>query len=158
MSDARWIEIEADAKAANDHFCRAVALFELGGFDADDIRGYQARMAFMHAMQAGHTSLERCLIRILEMLDEERPAGESWHADLISRVSAPRSDVRPAILSGAVSTAADETRRFRAVATRGYDTFEPSRSMMAVDAARLLAAELLPTLLKFRRDIDGGRR
>ena len=154
MSDARWIEIEADARVAAEHFGAAAVLFDLGGFDAGGLDGYRARMAFLHAMQSGHASLERCLVRVLEMLDEERPQGESWHADLIRRVSAARPGLRPAILPGAVALAADETRRFRAVASRGYDSFDPARSSLAVDAARIVAAELLPSLSRFRNAID----
>ena len=44
------------------------------------------RMAFMHAMYAGHTSMERALLRILEIQGEEAPSGRQWHADLIARV------------------------------------------------------------------------
>jgi hypothetical protein len=129
-------------------------MFDLGGFDARGLDGYRARMAFLHAMQSGHTSLERCLVRILEMLGEERPIGESWHADLIRRASTERSGQRPAILAPVIAAAADETRRFRAVASRAYDNFDPTRSRPAVVAARTVAAELLPTLSRFRDAID----
>jgi hypothetical protein len=154
MSDARWIEIERDAAAAAGHFARAAALNDLGGFEAPGLDGYRAQMAFLHAMQSGHTSLENCLLRILEMLGEEAPTGSNWHADLIQRVSAARPDARPAVLTGAVATAADETRRFRAVATRGYDNFDPGRSAPAVAAARVLAQELPGALTLFRNSLD----
>ena len=154
MSDARWIEIERDAAATAEHFRRAAALNDLGGFDAADLEGYRAQMAFLHAMQSGHTSLENCLLHILEMLREEAPTGSNRHADLIHRVSAARPDLRPAILTGAVATAADETRRFRAVATRGYDNFDPGRSAPAVAAARLLAKELMVAVTEFRNSLD----
>ncbi len=154
MSDARWMEIERDAAAAAGHFARAAALNELGGFDAAGLEGYRAQMAFLHAMQSGHTSLENCLLRILEMLGEEAPTGSNWHADLINRVSTARASKRPAILTGEVATAADETRRFRAVATRGYDNFDPRRSAPAVAAARLLAKDLAATVTEFRNSLD----
>jgi hypothetical protein len=154
MSDARWIEIERDAAAAAEHFGRAAALNDLGGFDAPGLEGYRAQMAFLHAMQSGHTSLENCLLRVLEMLGEEAPTGSNWHADLIHRASSARPQARPAVLTGAVATAADETRRFRAVATRGYDSFDPGRSAPAVAAARLLAKELAGALTLFRNSLD----
>ena len=68
MSDARWIEVESDLDGAARHFERAAALFEAGGFDQPGLEGYRAAMAFMHAMQAAHTSLGNGLLRILEML------------------------------------------------------------------------------------------
>jgi hypothetical protein len=154
MSDARWIEIERDAAAAAQHFARAAALNNLGGFDAAGLEGYRAQMAFLHAMQSGHTSLESCLLRILEILGEEAPTGPNWHADLIQRVSSARPGARPAILTGAMATAADETRRFRAVATRAYDSFDPGRAGPAVTAAQLLAKELTAAVTQFRDSLD----
>jgi hypothetical protein len=154
MSDARWLEIARDAAAAAEHFGRAAALNDLGGFDAAGLEGYRARMAFLHAMQSGHTSLENCLLRILEMLGEEAPGGANWHADLIHRVSAARPDARPAILTGSIAAAADETRRFRTIAARGYDSFDPTRSGLAVTSARLLAKELTAAVTNFRNSLD----
>jgi hypothetical protein len=154
MSDARLMEVERDAAAAAAHFGRATELSDLGGIDAAGLEGYRARMAFLHAMQSGHTSLENCLLRILEMLGEEAPAGSNWPADPIRRVSTARPDARPAVLAGAVAAAADETRRFRAVATRGYDSFDPTRAGFAVAAARVLAKELRAALTKFRSSLD----
>jgi hypothetical protein len=53
-------------------------------------------MALMHALQSAHTSLESGLLRVLEMLGEERPVGEDWHAALIRRIAAIfRGGVRP---------------------------------------------------------------
>lgn len=85
MSDARWTEIDDDVAAAAEHFGRAVELFAVGGFKRDGLDGYTARMAFMHAMQSGHTSLESALVRILGLLNEEAPSGREWHADLVRR-------------------------------------------------------------------------
>ncbi len=154
MSDARWIEVEDDLTGAAEHFERAVALYEAGGFDAPGLDGYRAEMAFMHAMQAAHTSLENGLLRILEMLGEERPVGGTWHADLIRRVARELPGSRPAILPPGLATAADETRRFRNVAVRGYDSFDPGEARKAVDAARMLAGELGEALLGFRAAMD----
>ena len=154
MSDARWFEIDSDIQSAVLHFRQAVALFEAGGFNVPDLSGYRARMAFLHAMQSGHTSLEGALIRILEMLGEERPGGERWHADLIARASNPRPPVRPAILRADVAKAADETRRFRSVATRAYDSFEPDQSGRAIGAARTLSQILPDSIVAFRMALD----
>jgi hypothetical protein len=59
VSDARWIEIEADFSAAQRHFAQAVALFDLGGFAETALAGYRARMAFQHAMQSAHIARKR---------------------------------------------------------------------------------------------------
>ena len=153
MSDARWQDVNADVAATVRHFSLAVQLYEAGGFDAPGLDGYRAGMAFLHAMQSGHTSLEAALVRILELLGEEPPSGRSWHADLIRRASRP-SQARGAILDPALSAAADETRQFRNVATRSYDSFVPARAVFAVEAARRISAELKGAVAAFRRNID----
>jgi hypothetical protein len=153
VSDGRWFDIDADVRAAVDHFRRSVELHSEGGFDVTGLDGYRAQMALMHSLQSGHTSLEGALIRILEMLDEERPTGDNWHADLIRRAAAPMPD-RPAILSEPIALAADETRRFRHIATHNYDNFRVESASPTIDAARRLVAGLAADILTFRRVID----
>lgn len=153
VKDDRWIEIEDDFNAAAQHFARAVELFRRGGFEAAGIEGYAAGMAFMHAMQAGHTSLENGLKRILSLLNEELPAGESWHADLIKRVSRD-TQKRPAILSKATSDFADETRRFRNIAVRSYDSFLPQYADASVAAAENLSWSIGSELRAFQDAVD----
>lgn len=154
MNDARWSEVAADFAAAAEHFRSAVALYELGGFDAPGLDGYRARMAFMHAMQAAHTALEAGLVRILETIGEERPIGERWHADLIRRVARDRPGARPAILDPELAAAADESRQFRNRAIRAYDSFKPRLAEPAVEAARLLADGLSTALRQFIATLD----
>lgn len=161
MSDARWIEVDDDVESACAHFNNAAMLFDQGGFDADDLSGYKARMALLHAMQSGHTSLEAALKRILVILGEESPAGDYSHAELIKR--AARSidtpdHARPAILSGDLARAADESRRFRHRATHDYDNFVPTLAVPSIDAARFLASGLKTSIKSFRDLIDPPRR
>jgi hypothetical protein len=139
MSDARWFEVEADVDAAICHFRQAVELYRKGGFDAPGLDGYQAEMALMHALQSAHTSLEGAFLRILEMLGEERPVGENWHADLIARVAAALPGRRPAIISRQIAQAATETRRFRHCATHNYDSFRVQDVSRTIEAAATLA-------------------
>lgn len=153
MADARWIEIERDAASAMDHFQKAAALHDENRYDAPDLDGYRQRMALMHAMQSGHTSLESALLRILKVLGEEPPEGENWHRDLLRRAALPLPD-RPAILSMETSRLADETRRFRHVAARTYDDFRPDVAAAAIEAARALAARIGPEVALFRAAID----
>ena len=153
VRDDRWLEVEDDFVNAAGHFKNAVALFRRGGFDGPGIEGYAAGMAFVHAMQAGHTSLENGLKRILTILNEDHPAGESWHSDLIRRASRDTAK-RPAILDAETSSFADETRRFRNIAARSYDSFKPQNADAAVAAAEGLSQRILPELLKFQDLID----
>jgi len=154
VSDGRWFEVDSDIEAALRHFRQAVALYQEGGFDAPGLAGYRATMAIMHALQSAHTSLESALVRILEMLGEERPVGENWHADLIKRVAAVLPGTRPAILPARLAKAADETRRFRHRATHNYDDFEVEEAMPTIEAAMIIANETEAAILRFKNIID----
>jgi hypothetical protein len=153
MDDDHWLEIEDDFNAASQHFAMAVQLFRRGGFSVEGIDGYAARMALMHSMQAGHTSLENGLKRILVILGEDMPIGERWQSDLIKRVSR-NTQKHPAILSKGTSDFADETRRFRNVAVRNYDSFMPQHADASVSAAENWSSRLLPELMAFKAIID----
>ena len=153
MSDARWLEIDAAVTSAVHHFSGAGTIYDRLRQPSDDDDAYMAEMAFMHAMQAGHTSLESALLRILDLFEEEPPTGAQWHADLIRRALRPVGD-RPAIVTGTVGDAADETRQFRDVAARAYDNFKPERAREAVASARLLASDLAQSISTFRQTVD----
>lgn len=153
MTPSRWIEVEEDIASAVRHFGQAVRLHEEGGFDRDDLDGYRAAMALMHAMQSGHTSLESALVRLLGLLREALPVGGEWHADLLRRVGRALQD-RPALLTPSLLDAADHTRRFRHVAMRGYDTFEPARAADALAAAAILSRQLPEALDRWKSDLD----
>jgi hypothetical protein len=154
VSDARWFEVDADIDAAVRHFRKSVELFRKGGFDAPGLDGYQAEMALMHALQSAYTSLEGGMLRILEMLGEERPVGENWHTALIKRIAAARPGQRPAILGERLAGAADEARRFRHRATHNYDSFRVQEATRSIGAAEILANELQAEILVFRNIID----
>ncbi len=154
MTDARWFEVDADIEAAIRHFHAAVSLHQKGGFDAPGLDGYQAEMALMHALQSAHTSLEGGLLRILSMLGEERPVGETWHADLIRRVAAALPGRRPAIISAPLAQAATETRRFRHRAAHNYDSFRVHEVGRTIEAASRLAEGLRAEIDAFRSIID----
>jgi len=153
MSDARWFEVQADVEATIRHFQQAIELYRKGGFDAPGLDGYQAEMTLMHSLQSAHTSLEGGL-RILEMLGEERPVGESWHADLISRVAAALPGRRPAIISSRIAEAATETRRFRRRATHNHDSFRIQEVSRTIEATAILTSGLQIDILAFRNIID----
>jgi hypothetical protein len=154
VSDARWFEADLDVRAAVDHFEKSIRLHEKGRFDDPGLEGYQAEMALMHALQSAHTSLESGLLRILEILGEERPTGENWHADLIRRVATPFPGKRPRILGSALAKAANETRRFRHRAMHNYDSFDVRESSRTIEAAKVLAIGLAAEILAFKTAID----
>jgi uncharacterized protein YutE (UPF0331/DUF86 family) len=154
VSDARWFEVDADIGAATRHFALSVDLYRKGGFETSGLELYQAEMALMHAIQSAHTSLEGGLLRILEMLGEERPVGGNWHGDLIKRVASALPGKRPAILDARLAAAADETRRFRHRAVHNYDTFRVREARRTIKAAELLAKELPAAILAFKQTID----
>jgi hypothetical protein len=153
MSDARWFDVEADTAAAANHFARAVQIYRDAGLRDDTMDGYTRRMAFMHAMHAGHTSVEKVLLRILEIQGEEVPSGRQWHADLIHRAARATND-RPAILPPDLELATDRTRKFRHFAAHAYDTFDPDDADPAVRAAEKVAAEFGAAIAAFRQAID----
>ncbi len=154
MSDDRWIEIEKDVAAAVRHFRLGIEKYENDVLAGSDPAAYYAQMAFMHAMQSGHTLLESAIVRILKLLRERRPDGEHWHSDLLDRAALSREN-RPPILTPELARAAQRTRAFRHVAMRAYDTFDPELAAPAVRAARLVAAELAGSIAAFRAAVDG---
>ncbi len=157
MSNARWLDVEADLAAAILHFGNAVGLFERGGFDIPDaLERYARGYALMHAMQAGHTSAEAAMRRVLDILREERPTGEDWHKALIARLSRPLTGkyARPALLSREMATDLYETLGFRHRAMHSYGDFDPSKAKAAIEAAARLKSSLPAAVASFRDIVD----
>ena len=154
MSDARWLDVEDDVAAAEGHFRNAVALYAGGGFDEIGLAGYRDSMALMHALQSAHMSAETALRRILLILGEKPPSGEDRHQKLIGRLARPIDGQRPALLSPAVATDLDETRRMRDRATRSYGSFDPFKAGPSIEAAARLAASCANDVRRFRQAVD----
>jgi hypothetical protein len=153
MSDARWFEVDTAVEAAVRHFTWAQSFYvRIEGTNAIEDR-HLVEMAFMHAMQSGHTSLENTLLRVLDLCGEAAPTGATWHADLIRR-AARALDGRPAILADVVAEAADVTRRFRNVAVHAYDSFDYTKAGEAVRGAGMIASLLPSEIARFRQAID----
>jgi hypothetical protein len=93
VNDDRWIEIEDDFASSARHFYNAVELFKRGGFDAPGIAGYSAGMAFMHAMQTGHTSLRSYDSFLPQYADPAVIAAESLSHRILSELKAFQSIV-----------------------------------------------------------------
>ncbi len=153
MSDTRWFEIEADTDIATRHFSGAAAIIASRTRDQDAKTTNVARMAFLQAMHSAHTSMERSLIRVIDLLGEERPSGARWQDELI-RVAATPLASRPAILEPDLAAAALETRKFRDRAIHADEGSNHDPGDPAVRAAALLAGGLRGAIAAFRHAID----
>ena len=156
MSDARWSDVDADVAAAVKHFANAQVLFASGRFEDPGIEEYRDGMALMHALQAGHTSAEVAMQRVLRILGEQAPTGDDWHRTLIERLAKGNgaTRVRPALLSPGVARDLNETRRFCHLAMRSYEDFEAPRAEPVLRAAGRLAGSLGADFKRFQAIVD----
>ena len=151
--DARWIEIQSAVDSAVRHFGSAKTIYDTLRDGKADLDLYVIEMGFLHAMQSGHASVENALMHILNVFNEAPPSGPNWHADLIARIGRAVGS-RPAVLSGDLLKAANETRQFRHVAVKAYDSFDWARAGGAVDQAGVIAAKLPEAIARLRMAID----
>ena len=75
MSDARWFEIDSAVAAAVRHFGGAVSIYGRLAAERDAYDRYMVEMAFMHAMQAGHTFLEMGVVAYPRIMPRSRAGG-----------------------------------------------------------------------------------
>lgn len=149
-----WDDILADVTSSKTHFRHAVEMFDAGLATGDARARYAAAMAFQHAMQAGYTSFESAMRRLLTLLDEPLPIGPDAHAALLRRLGRPAQGSRPAVFDAATLAQLSELRRFRHVAMHAYDDFTPGRAAGPVEAARAYVVAIDSTLDWFRTAID----
>ena len=153
MTDARWSDVFSDIAKAKKHFGRAVDRFPaLPEGEAD--AAYDAEMAIMHMMLAGHTAAETALRRVLSILGEALPTGPDSHARLIDRCASAIPGERPALISPELKQALKETRQFRHVAMHTYDHLDRDKARFAIEAARIVVSRLEPEAAAFRDIID----
>lgn len=156
MSDPRWLDVDSDVAGALLHFGRAVDIHRAWTTGVGDRDFYILSMAFMHAMLAGHTSVEVALVWVLDLLDEEKPSGPDWHQMLITRMarSLEGEYARPALLTSTLAKALKENKDFRHRALHTYDDFDFDRARPAVEAAIVIAEEFPRVILAFKDKID----
>lgn len=153
-SSGSWVLIDIDLQDACEHFSKSIALFNKRGFENPGIDGYEAKMALMHSMQCGHTSLENGLLKILRLLDEPFVKEERWHHDLIVQCSTDTAD-RGTILEEDLAEHAQVTRGFRNLATRRYQKrFDSGLAQLAVQSGEILSQRLPACLDAFKLRID----
>lgn len=157
MSDARWVDVDADLTAMTLHFGNAVDLYARGGFDIEEqLDRYARGYALMHAMQAGYTSAEASMRRILDLLGEDRPTGEDWHKALIARLATPLTGAyeRPALLTRDVAADLYETLGFRHRAMHSYGDFNAAKASPSIAAAARLRESFPLAVARFRETVD----
>ena len=71
----------------------------------------------LHSFYAG---IERLLEVIADSIDASKPAGSSWHRELLQQMAADIPGVRPAVLSLETRTRLDRYRGFRHVVRNVY--------------------------------------
>ena len=154
MTDARWLDVERDIASGLYHIERAIALYESRELQGSEDNSYYNRMAFLHSMQSGYTSLENALVRVLTVLEEERPDGQDWHETLLRRLGNYFPGSRPAMLSPQLHSNLDELRRFRHVAAHTYDMFDAAQAKPAVESGKYVNENVLQEFREFRDTID----
>ncbi|WP_366144034.1 hypothetical protein [Devosia sp.] len=132
---------------------------EAGGFDGDELDRHRAEMALMHAMQSGHAAAEAALLRILRILDEERP----------ERGRLARQSCRPAVGASqrAVPAPGPVVRRDCRRSARDAKLsssrhaqlwrFRPRRIGPSLEAAKRLATSFPAAVSRFKAIIDPER-
>lgn len=146
-----WDDILSDLASAKRHFAEAVHLHRAPPTTTPD---YVTNMAFQHAMQAGYTSFEAAMKRLLHLLSEPLPAGPEWHAALVKRLARPVPGSRPALLIEPLLGQVEDLRRFRHVAMHAYDDFSPRKAAIPVEAADAFGAGMDAALAAFRAAVD----
>ena len=144
MSDERWSDIEADTAAAVGPFLARRPDLSGAGLH-DDIDGYTG--AWLHARDAcGHTRSKRPCCAYCRSRKRRRVAPMARRPDPARRPTLPGRPAWPAPSSS--------TRKFRHVAVRAYDTFDPDDAEPAVRAAEKVAAGFAAAIAAYRQAVD----
>jgi hypothetical protein len=92
---------------------------------------------------------------IARHVDQNTPAGETWHRDLLQGMSQDLLKVRPAVISPNVALALDEFRRFRHLVRNVYTThLSPDKMESLMTALPGLWLRLQEELLAFASFLD----
>jgi hypothetical protein len=103
----------------------------------------------------GHyTALETLLERVARLLDEEVPAGPSWHQELIAQMSIELRALRPAVIPAAIVPELHELRRFRHFFRNAYVLeLDPVKVMSHADRLLHVHPALASSLSALRRHL-----
>lgn len=82
----------------------------------------RARAAFLATtLHHAYGAAETALVRIARVIDEDVPAGSSWHRDLLARMAHPFGETRSAVLSGTAYRLLGRLLTFRHFFRHAYD-------------------------------------
>lgn len=73
-----------------------------------------------HWLEGFYTAVEDLFTRIARTVDQDMPAGEQWHRELLERMALDIPGVRPAVIGSTLAATLDEYRRFRHRARHVY--------------------------------------
>ena len=76
-----------------------------------------------------YSGLERVFELVVRQIDQELPSGAAWHHELLTNVSTPKGDIRPALISSENAQQLDAYRRFRHLVRNIYTTRLQSEKM-----------------------------
>ena len=115
-------------------------------------------MALVYVLQAGNTSAETVMLRVLRILGEEAPTGDDWLKKLIERLAKSNgaAHARRALFSPAIARDLNETRGFRDRAMRSYEDFKARRAEPALRAAERVVNSLAADFKSFRVRVNPG--
>ena len=71
----------------------------------------------LHGLYSG---LERIFELIAKRVDQNMPAGELWHRELLKQVSQDKGDIRPSVIGPESFSSLNELRRFRYLVRNVY--------------------------------------
>ena len=117
-----YLELDLLEHLADSH---ETLLVKVRRIEPDSIE-LSALSAFLHAF---YTGIENIFKRIALEIDKSLPAGERWHADLLSQMARPFAE-RPAVISGELCIQLGKYMEFRRVFRHAY-TFELKWAKMA---------------------------
>ncbi|RMF27046.1 MAG: hypothetical protein D6759_18430 [Chloroflexi bacterium] len=110
-------------------------------------RDFYVAAAALH-LHDFYNGLERLFEMIASEVDQTVPGGRAWHRDLLTQMTFPVTDVRPAVLDRETAHLLDEYLRFRHVVRRVYALhLDPER-------VGVLVARLRPTYERARKDLE----
>lgn len=97
-----------------------------------------------------YSGFERLFTQIAEVVEGDRPHGESWHQLLLRRMMTEVPMIRPAVISTEVGAKPDEYRGFRHVVRNVYAyKFDPDKLEKLVRSVPDLFVQLEAELLAF---------
>ncbi|TCZ52913.1 ribonuclease toxin HepT-like protein [Roseicella aquatilis] len=155
--DSRWVLLQADIADAVENLADGAALYREELPEPSTRASLRRReKAFQKFLQDGYSSVERALIRVLELFDGTPPQGRSWHSDLLRLAvawQAPAGASGPVRPPFAPALLADLRLllQFRHVAMHGYSEFDLSLARPAAEAAARVAAALPAAAEEFGR-------